>query len=137
MLSTSEVKRQPHELIDCAAADRLIRTSVVVGSDLDVARVMGVLDATVSVPAAEPLLGRLSPVATVMMQSQALATLVIILQIVQQASDLAYTLPESSFSTITAFIASSNSVMAAKWRVLWPSYCHVVGGYAAVLLRTG
>src|SRR5712671_1695840 len=58
MLSTSEVKRQPHKLIDCAAADRLIRTSVVAGSDLDVARVMGVLDATVSVPAAEPLLGR-------------------------------------------------------------------------------
>jgi hypothetical protein len=47
MLSTSEVKRQPHELIDCAAADRLIRTSVVAGSDLDVARVVGVLDATV------------------------------------------------------------------------------------------
>ena len=59
MLSTSEVKRQPHELIDCAAGDRLIQTSLVVaGSDLDVARVMGVLDATVSVPAAEPLLGR-------------------------------------------------------------------------------
>src|SRR5271167_5086366 len=58
MFSTSEDKRQPHELIDCAAADRLIRTSVVAGSDLDVARVMGVLDATVSVPAAEPLLGR-------------------------------------------------------------------------------
>src|SRR6266404_9639137 len=58
MLSTSEVKRQPHELIDYAAGDRLIRTSVAAGSDLDIARVMGVLDATVSVPAAEPLLGR-------------------------------------------------------------------------------
>src|SRR5260370_17646426 len=55
MLSTSEVKRQPHELIDCTAADRLIRTSVVAGSDLDLARVMGVLDAPVSVPAAQPL----------------------------------------------------------------------------------
>ena len=30
----------------------------VAGSDLDFARVMGVLDATVSVPAAEPLLAR-------------------------------------------------------------------------------
>ena len=30
----------------------------VAGSDLDVARVMGVLDAIVSVPVAEPLLGR-------------------------------------------------------------------------------
>jgi hypothetical protein len=58
MLSTLEVKRQPHELIDCAAADRLIRTSVVAGSDLDVARVMGVLDTIVSVPAAKPLLER-------------------------------------------------------------------------------
>jgi hypothetical protein len=54
-----EVKRQPHELIDCAAGERLIQTSlVVVGSDLDVARVTGVLDATVSVPAAKPLLER-------------------------------------------------------------------------------
>src|ERR1700747_294140 len=58
MLSTSEVKRQPHELIDCAAADRLIRTSVVAGSDLGLARVTGVFDATVSVPAAEPSLRR-------------------------------------------------------------------------------
>jgi hypothetical protein len=58
-LSTLEVKRQPHELIDCAAGNRLIQTSlVVVGSDLDVARVSGVLDATVSVPAAKPLLER-------------------------------------------------------------------------------
>jgi len=38
------------------------------------------------------------------MQSQALATLVIIRQIVQPASDLAHTLPESSFSKIAAFI---------------------------------
>jgi len=41
---------------------------------------------------------------TGVMQSQALATLVIIRQIVQPASDLAHTLPESSFSSIAAFI---------------------------------
>ena len=41
---------------------------------------------------------------TGMMQSQALATLVIIRQIVQPASDLPHTLPESSFSKIAAFI---------------------------------
>src|SRR5215831_3804983 len=111
---------------------------------------MRVLDATVSVPAAEPLLGRHgvataglsrlwlsrrhsppsssleqvqgrfawrflsevfelpsarpSRVQLAVMQSQALATLVIIRQIVQPASDLAHTLPESSFSKIAAFI---------------------------------
>jgi hypothetical protein len=41
---------------------------------------------------------------TGMMQSQALATLVIIRQIVRPASDLAHSLPESSFSSIAAFI---------------------------------
>jgi len=41
---------------------------------------------------------------TGMMQSQTLATLVIIRQIVQPASDLAHTLPDSSSGSIAAFI---------------------------------
>jgi len=50
--------RQPHELINCATGDRLIRTYVVAGPDLNFARVMSVLDAAVSVAAAEPFLRR-------------------------------------------------------------------------------
>jgi hypothetical protein len=102
----------------------VIRTSLVAGTDFDVARVMGVFDATVSVAAAEPLRGRpavegIAPflvrtgptticmevpsnsIRTAigssitrpngMMQPQALATLVIIRQIVQPACDLAHT----------------------------------------------
>jgi hypothetical protein len=47
---------KPHELINCATGDRLIRTFVVAGPDLNVARVMSVFDAAVSVAAAEPFL---------------------------------------------------------------------------------
>src|SRR6516225_435744 len=49
---------QLHELIDCAAGNCLMRAVLFRGSNLDVARVMGVLDSAVRVTRAKPLLGR-------------------------------------------------------------------------------
>jgi hypothetical protein len=48
---------QPHELIDCAAGNCLIQAALFKGSNLNVARVMGVFGSAVRVPRAKPLLG--------------------------------------------------------------------------------
>src|SRR5882757_2042554 len=49
---------QPRELIDCAAGDYLMRAALFRGSNLDLARVIGVFDSAVRIPRAKPLLGR-------------------------------------------------------------------------------
>ena len=49
---------QPRELIDCAAGDYLMRAALFRGSNLDLARVIGVFDSAVRISRAQPLLGR-------------------------------------------------------------------------------
>src|SRR5437764_3021581 len=49
---------QPRELINCAAGDYLMRVALFRGSNLDLARVIGVFDSAVRIPWAKPLLGR-------------------------------------------------------------------------------
>src|ERR1700751_4802162 len=49
---------QPRELIDCAAGDYLMRAALFRGSNLDLARVIGLFDSAVRISRAKPLLGR-------------------------------------------------------------------------------
>src|SRR5438270_8800772 len=49
---------QRRELIDCAAGDYLMRAALFRGSNLELARVIGVFDSAVRIPRAKPLLGR-------------------------------------------------------------------------------
>src|ERR1700751_3361637 len=131
---------QPRELIDCAAGDYLMRAALFRGSNLDLARVIGVFDSAVSIPRAKPLLGRpaVEGIATLPRQNRSnndlhggsfqqypIAVrpihhaLPIICQIAQQVCELAHA--TRNFSTATQQHAGRSRPLrsSSQWTLSW------------------
>ena len=127
---------QPRELIDCAAGDYLMRAALFRGSNLDLARVVGVFDSALRISRAKPLLGRpaVEGIATLPRQDRSNndlhggsfqqypiavrpihRALLIICQIAQPVCELAHTTPNFSTATQQHELLSQESNLRVEY----------------------